>query len=158
MSTQSPANRYPTSKHPTACSFPPSPDGTCGFNNQHKCTDTLFYFGNCCSAAGFCSSSEADYRSDYGCQAKYGVCDEHVTVTVTAGTPATSTGPPTSTPTPPEPVEGFRMLGCYDDLSVSRRTLGYDDDWQEELTLESCKAYCVDDHGYYFFPVEYANE
>lgn len=50
------------------------------------------------------------------------------------------------------------MLGCFDDLSIGYRALGYDNDWQEELTLESCKAYCVDDRGYYFFGVEYSNE
>lgn len=78
---------------------------------------------------------------------------------MTAGTPATTTTEtPTPTPTPPETVDGFRMLGCYDDLSIGYRALGYDDDWQEELTLESCKAYCVDDRGYYFFGVEYSNE
>ncbi|KAL2166295.1 hypothetical protein VTG60DRAFT_2954 [Thermothelomyces hinnuleus] len=40
-----------TSASPTP--YLPSPDGTCGYNNKYKCTDTLLYFGNCCSAAGF---------------------------------------------------------------------------------------------------------
>lgn len=154
-----PLTAIKTQSTPPAAPFLPSPDGTCGYNNEYKCTDTLFYFGNCCSAAGFCSWDEADCRDDYGCQAEYGLCDEYVTVTVTAGTPATTTTETlTPTPTPPETVDGFRMLGCFDDLSIGYRALGYDDDWQEELTLESCKAYCIDNRGYYFFGVEYSNE
>lgn len=50
------------------------------------------------------------------------------------------------------------MLGCYDDLSKGWRTLGADSKLDEDMTLEMCKAYCVDTNGYPFFGVEYGYE
>ena len=55
-------------------------------------------------------------------------------------------------------VDGYRMLGCYDDLSNGWRTLADDSTTDDHMTLEMCKTHCVDDNGYPFFGVEYGEE
>ncbi|KAK5659439.1 hypothetical protein OQA88_640 [Cercophora sp. LCS_1] len=116
---------------------PWTPDGTCGGADGFRCSAE---WGRCCNVNDICGERPADCYLERGCQSQFGVC---------ASDPNNTTDPD---------IEGFRMLGCYDDLSAGWRTLGWDSDWQEELTIESCKAYCVDTLGYYFFGVEYSNE
>ncbi|KAL4798129.1 hypothetical protein ASPVEDRAFT_219720 [Aspergillus versicolor CBS 583.65] len=72
--------------------FSPSPDGTCGYRNKYVCNGTEIYWGYCCSAAGYCGTSQYHCSDLQGCQPEFGLCD--VTNTVTASTGASE---PTTT-------------------------------------------------------------
>ncbi|KAH8895967.1 hypothetical protein GQ53DRAFT_761702 [Thozetella sp. PMI_491] len=95
-----------TSSVPTPSPYSPSPDGTCGYKNKYKCTDTEYYFGSCCGAAGYCGFTDWECSNLRGCQSEFGLCDTTVLVTLgataTAPLSATSTTSTivTATPTP----------------------------------------------------------
>ncbi|KAH6720298.1 hypothetical protein BKA61DRAFT_594595 [Leptodontidium sp. MPI-SDFR-AT-0119] len=92
----------------------PSPDGTCGYIKSYKCTDTKYYFGNCCSAAGYCGTSQYHCDNLQGCQAEFGLCDrtliQTITVNGTTGPPSTSSG------------QSSRSVGVTTSSIVSRST------------------------------------
>ncbi|KAL3443018.1 hypothetical protein BJX65DRAFT_321018 [Aspergillus insuetus] len=60
--------------------FSPSPDGTCGYRKKYVCTGTDIYWGYCCSAAGYCGTSQYHCSDLHGCQPEFGLCDVTNTV------------------------------------------------------------------------------
>ncbi|KAI1120351.1 hypothetical protein F5Y10DRAFT_283364 [Nemania abortiva] len=62
-----------TSTMPTQTPGSISKDGTCGFSGKLVCRGSTF--GDCCSAAGYCGSSEYACLDILGCQSAYGVCN-----------------------------------------------------------------------------------
>lgn len=133
-----------------------STDGTCGPDHGERlCAGVQ---GDCCSMAGQCGTGVA-FCGEGNCRS--GECVEFVIITTTEST-ATSTSTTTSattpTPTPPLTVDGFRMLGCFAENSGIQRVLDYDSMTSSQLTLESCKYYCVEQNGYPFWGVEWGQE
>lgn len=61
-------------------------------------------------------------------------------------------------PTPPGGMGGYKYLGCYADLVEGLRALWEDGDVTQTMTVEACKALCIDDLGYRYFGVEWGVE
>lgn len=61
-------------------------------------------------------------------------------------------------PTPPGAMGGYKYLGCYADLVEGLRALWEDGDVTQTMTVEACKALCIDDLGYRYFGVEWGVE
>ncbi|KAJ3493592.1 hypothetical protein NLG97_g4635 [Lecanicillium saksenae] len=87
----------------------PSKDGTCGGSLKYKCTDTKYFYGNCCGTDGICDYSDEVCSIELGCQPLYGMCNSVVTVTKTPTT--TTTVPPNGIQTP-QPTQPGMVANC----------------------------------------------
>ncbi|KAI1373410.1 hypothetical protein F4677DRAFT_429549 [Hypoxylon crocopeplum] len=62
-----------TSTGPTQTPGSISKDRTCGYSGQLICKGSTF--GDCCSAAGYCGSSQYECLDTLGCQSAFGTCN-----------------------------------------------------------------------------------
>ncbi|KAG7138088.1 WSC domain-containing protein like [Verticillium longisporum] len=149
-----------TSTKPAPTPFTPSPDGTCGYDNKYKCTDTKYNYGNCCGAAGYCGFSDWECSNLQGCQSEYGLCDTTVLVSgapkTTSTSPVTTTQPTTTTTSKPVAVQksgSYELVGCWNRPPNARAlNVSYTDDL---MTVEKCLAKAA---GYAYAGVEFGKE
>lgn len=147
---------------PPETPFLPSPDGTYGYHNQYKYTDTLLYFGNCCSAAGFCSWSEDACRDDYGCQSDYGLCDETSTRVADSECDMACAGDVTQTCGGDRCVNiygtvdtpEYVWLGCRTNEDPLGQALSDHSFTSPSMTNELCGAECVEEGPFDYYGTE----